>query len=275
MKMLKDHQILFDAECPMCKLYTKAIVNAGILEGDGRIAYQEVTEQACPMVDRQRAVNEIALINHQTGEVTYGIDSLFKVMAAVMPGLRFLFSFKPFVWLMAKVYAFISYNRRVIIPPQTKSNHFQLQPTFRLGYRIAYIVFTWFVVGLILSDYAPLLTGIIPEGGNYREYIICGGQILFQGLMILMVNKEKIWSYLGNMMTISLAGALLLLPVIWISNWLTIDPLICTVWFMIVAGLMLLEHIRRCGLLEVGWVLSAGWVVYRLLVLVVIYLRIL
>ncbi|MCE7041885.1 DCC1-like thiol-disulfide oxidoreductase family protein [Dyadobacter sp. CY312] len=275
MKMLKDHQILFDAECPMCKLYTKAIVNAGILDGDGRIAYQEVTEQACPMVDWQRAVNEIALINHQTGEVTYGIESLFKVMSAVVPGLHFLFSFKPFVWLMAKVYAFISYNRRVIIPPHTNSDHFQLQPTFRLYYRIAYIVFTWFVVGFILSAYAPLLTGVIPEGESYREYIICGGQILFQGLVILVVNKEKIWSYLGNMMTISLAGGLLLLPVIWMSNWLTIDPLICTIWFIIVAGLMLLEHIRRCRLLEVGWVLSAGWVAYRLLILVVLYLRIL
>ena len=275
MKMLKDHQILFDAECPMCKLYTKAIVKAGVLDGDGRIAYQEVTEQACPMVDRQRAVNEIALINHRTGEVTYGIESLFKVMAVVMPGLRFLFSFEPFVWLMAKIYAFISYNRRVIVPPQTNADRFQLQPTFRLGYRIAYIVFAWFAVGLILSAYAPLLIGVIPEGGNFREYIICGGQILFQGLIISLVNKEKIWSYLGNMMTISLTGVFLLVPVIWMSNWLTIDPLICTVWFMIVAGLMLLEHIRRCRILEVGWVLSVGWVAYRLLILVVIYLRIL
>jgi predicted DCC family thiol-disulfide oxidoreductase YuxK len=270
MEMLKDHQILFDAECPMCKLYTKAIVNAGILGDDGRVAYQEVSEQACPMVDRQRAVNEIALINNKTGEVTYGIHSLFKVMAVAIPGLRFLFSFQPFVWLMAKVYAFISYNRRVIIPPQTNSDRFRLQPTFRLGYRIVYIVFTWFIVGFILSGYARLLSGILPQGDIYREYIICGGQVLFQGLVVLMVNKDRIWNYLGNMMTISFAGALLLLPVIWISSWVAINPIICTVWFMIVAGLMLLEHIRRCSIFKFGWVMSVSWVLYSALSLILI-----
>ena len=67
MKTLNNHLILFDAECPMCRLYTNAFVSTGLLEKDGRMAYQELPADACPILDRQRAADEIALINQQTG----------------------------------------------------------------------------------------------------------------------------------------------------------------------------------------------------------------
>lgn len=104
MNTLKNHLILFDAECPMCRIYTKAFVSSGLLEQHGRAAYQEIAIDACPMIDRQRAVNEIALVNQTTGEVTYGIHSLFNVFASAIPVLKSLFEFAPFVWIMSKVY---------------------------------------------------------------------------------------------------------------------------------------------------------------------------
>ncbi|SMD15462.1 DCC1-like thiol-disulfide oxidoreductase family protein [Pedobacter nyackensis] len=272
MKTLKNHLILFDEECPMCRMYTNAFVSTGLLDQDGRAAYQELPAQACPMVDRQRAANEIALVNQETGEVTYGIESLFKIFALMMPFLGPLFRFKPFIWLMSKVYAFIAYNRRVIVPP-AKGEGFQFQPTFKLHYRIAYLVFTWFVTSYILSSYTGLMGDLLPVGHAYREYFICGGQILFQGLVIILVNKEKTWAYLGNMMTISFAGALLLLPAMLLSVWFAISPVFYVVWFMAVAGLMLLEHIRRCSLLKIGWVLTITWVSYRVAILLVILLN--
>ena len=80
MKTLNNHVILYDAECPMCSVYTKAFVQTGLLGTDGRAPYQSLNENTCPLVDRQRAVNEIALVNQETGEVTYGIKSLFKIL---------------------------------------------------------------------------------------------------------------------------------------------------------------------------------------------------
>lgn len=77
MKTLKYHIILYDAECPMCKMYTKGFVNSGMLDNTGRAPYQEMPSMVCPYVDQQRAINEIALVNTQTGEVDYGIKSLF------------------------------------------------------------------------------------------------------------------------------------------------------------------------------------------------------
>ncbi|MBS7563744.1 DUF393 domain-containing protein [Mucilaginibacter sp. Bleaf8] len=270
MATLKNYQILFDAECPMCKLYTKALVQTGILDEEGRAAYQSLAPDACPMVDRQRAVNEIALINQQTGEVTYGIHSLFKVFGEAMPVFKPLFSFGPFVWLMSKVYAFISYNRRVIVPAPVNSDAFALQPTFKLHYRLAYLLFTWAVTSCILTQYAALLQGVVPVGNSYREYLICGGQVLFQGAIVALIAPKKAWSYLGNMMTISFGGALLLLPVWLLSGWIGHHPVFYAGYFMLVAGLMFLEHIRRTKLLQLGWALTLSWAVYRLMILVII-----
>jgi hypothetical protein len=72
------------------------------------------------------------------------------------------------------------------------------------------------------------------------------------------------------MMTISFAGALLLLPVLLLHQWFGSSSAYYAGWFLIVAGLMLIEHIRRTKLLQLGWVLTITWVLYRLLILLLI-----
>lgn len=272
MKSLKNHTILFDAECPMCRMYTKAFTTVGMLDKTGAQPYQHMPAEFCPFVDQRRAVNEIALVNHETGEVSYGIHSLFKVLGNSVPLFAPLFAFRPFVWLMTKAYAFVSYNRKVIIPEDRSAGSFALQPDFKLHYRIAYLIFTWFFTGLILTKYAVLLKDAMPVGSPYREYLICGGQVVFQGLIISLVNREKRWEYLGNMMTISFAGALLLLPVVLLSGVFTFPVQFCVLYFLGVAGLMFLEHIRRTGLLGIGYILTMSWVLYRIAVLLWIFL---
>ncbi|WP_426670582.1 DUF393 domain-containing protein [Mucilaginibacter sp. McL0603] len=256
---------------PLCDLYTKAFVETGMLETQGRAPYQALAPNACPMVDRQRAVNEIALVNQETGEVTYGIKSVFKILSTAVPALRYIFNFGPFVSLMSRVYAFISYNRKVIVPAKVTSE-FQYQPTFRLRYRIAYLFFTWAITSFILTAYAHLLIGVVPIGNAYREYLICGGQIFFQGLIVTLIAKEKKWDYLGNMMTISFAGSLLLAIVLLSAHWMGHQPILYTVYFMMVAGFMFLEHIRRTKLLQLGWTLTITWVLYRAALLLLILL---
>lgn len=265
MKTLSNHLILFDEECPMCMGYTQLFVKTGMLNQEGRVAYQKMPAEVCPIIDRQRAVNEIALVNIQNGEVTYGIKSIFKVIGHSLPFLKPLFTFSPFIWLMEKFYAFISYNRKVIIPAAIKKEG--LQPSFKLSYRLIYLLVTWLVTAYILTDYATLLTDFVPLGGRYREYIICEAQIAFQGLIIFFYKREKFWDYLGNMMSISCAGALLLGIGLLAAKILTLPAISFLFYFMVIAGLMLLEHLRRSKLLALGFLLSITWVIYRLVVL--------
>lgn len=269
MKTLQNHIILYDAECPMCKLYTKAFVNTHMLDAAGRTSYQHMPQEVCPLVDMQRAVNEIALVNTKTGEVTYGVASLLKVITHSAPILKPVFNHKPILWLLQKAYNFISYNRRVIVPGSKKDGN-DVQPAFRLSYRLLYLLITWLIVGAVLTRYADFLTGVVPAGNAYREYLICGGQILFQGIVVTLYAPTKRWDYLGNMMTIYMVGALFLLPVMVLAKLFAFSSIACTVLFMAVAGLMFLEHVRRSKLLNLGSALTISWMIYRLLILFVI-----
>lgn len=269
MKTLQNHIILYDAECPMCSLYTGAFVRNGLLDADGREAYQHYSGASCPNLDWQRAVNEIALVNQSTGEVTYGIDSLLKVCGNAMPLIAPLLRWKPFLWLASKAYAFISYNRRVIVPAPVSENQFGYQPSFNIKYRIAWLLFAWVVTSCILGAYPWILAGIYTKGAISRELAINAGHILFQASVIFLYRKNKTWDYLGNLMTISLAGALVLLVSTLICVWLNLGWFISGLCFLAVVVLMFLEHLRRCKLLGIGYLPTATWVLYRVIVLLI------
>jgi predicted DCC family thiol-disulfide oxidoreductase YuxK len=272
MKTLSNHFILFDAECPICSRYTKAFVSTGLLDANGRTAYQDFDGQTCPMLDRQRAINEIALVNRETGEVIYGVESLFKILSTSLPILRTVFDFKPFLWLMTKAYAFVSYNRRVIMPAPIAYDKSVWQPSFKLHYRIAYLIFTWALASFILSRYGKLLTEFMPQVPRYLEYLVCGALILFQGLIARLFFKHKKWDYLGNLMTISFAGALLLLPGLLIARFIPLNPAVYLAWFAVVVTWMFVEHIRRSRLLALGWTATISWGAYHVIVLSIILL---
>lgn len=269
MKTLKHHVLVFDEDCPLCKAYTYTFINTGMLDQNGREAYNKMKESTCQVIDCNRARNEIALVNTKTGAVVYGIDSLFRVIGHAFPLVKPIFSFKPFRWLMKKIYSFISYNRKVIIP--ARSNADSCVPDFNLKYRLLYLLFTWIVSSLILTSYSKLLVGVIPESRFFREFMVCSGQILFQGIIVSLLYKNKTISYLGNMMTISLVASLVLLVIMGVQSLIGyFNPLLYTLIFLGIAGLMLLEHIRRVSLLEMHGVISFTWVLYRLIILLIV-----
>jgi hypothetical protein len=145
----------------------------------------------------------------------------------------------------------------------------QYETTFQVPHRVAYLIFTWLVTSLILNAYTQLLTPLVPPSHLTRELSICGGQILFQSVVAVVANKNKALAYLGNMMTVSFIGALLLLPGLMFTQG-TYSAEGHLAWFTIVVGMMFFEHIRRVKLLGMPWFMSLTWVLYRVLVLWVI-----
>ena len=69
-------------------------------------------------------------------------------------------------------------------------------------------------------------------------------------------------------MSVSLIGTLLLLPMLFFNT----SPIIHLVYFMMVVGIMLLEHLRRCKILEIGIIPTVSWVSYRVVFLLLIEL---
>lgn len=270
MKTKKNLILFYDDQCPMCNLYSKWFVSAGLISVEGRMPFQKIYEFNFPALNVFRAQNEIALLDKDSGEVTYGIDSFFKLLLIKMPFFNFLFKNKLFKWTMMRIYFVISYNRKVIAPARKECD--RCFPELNLKYRFIYIMFAWLVSSLILTRYSYSLSGFIPETHFYREFFICGGQILFQGILIWFLAKDKLVDYLGNMMTISLAASLVLLAFQLILGLFgVIDPIVYLLFFLFIVGLMFLEHIRRMKLLEILWLMSVGWVVYRFLILLIIF----
>ncbi len=240
-----------------------------MLDESGRKSYQQMGNQISSAIDTDRARNEIALVNNTTGEVFYGIDSIFKILANAWPISGPLFNFKPFKWFMKKVYSFIAYNRKVIVPGNDKND--TCVPDVNITYRWAYISMAWLLTSLVLTHYSYHLIGLVPPSRFFREFIICGGQIIFQSGVIFLLAKNKILDYLGNMMTVSFAGAILLFLFLLTGKIAGIhNPYIYAGVFMFIVALMLLEHMRRVKLLGIHWSASAGWVIYRLIVLWII-----
>lgn len=269
MKTLTDHTIIYDDECPMCNLYTRAFVKTKMLDKEGREAYSQMVKMDASPVDWERAKNEIALLNRKDNTVQYGVDSIMAVLSHNRPFFKSLFRNPVFHFLAERLYFFISYNRKAIIPGNDFEGTNACTPRMSYSHRWAYVIFAWLVTSVVLLNYSGLLIPYVPATRFSREFLICGGQIIVQGIVVLMVRRERAIHYLGNMMTVSLAGALLLLPALALHSWIG-EPMIYMVWFFLVVGWMFFEHARRVRILELPWYISATWVLYRIIVLLII-----
>lgn len=269
MKTLHNHTIIYDSECPMCDIYTKAFIRTGMLDQGGREPFSE-TKNNCYKLDLKRASNEIALVNKEDNTITYGIQSLFKVIGNSFPIFKPLFDFRPFQAAVLRLYLFISYNRKVIVPGKSFEGDSSCTPSMNVKYRVLYIGFAWACTSLVLYYYSALLYDFIPTSTFIREFVICGGQIVFQAIVVASLRKDRAIHYLGNLMTISLGGSILLLPMFVLNNFIS-QSLPFLLYFLFVAGLMLLEHIRRVRILGLPSIISITWIVYRIMVVFIIF----
>lgn len=265
MKTLQDHTLVYDQDCPLCELYTGAFVKTGMLDSNGRVAF------GCARVpagfSNDRAKDEIALIDYRTGTVTYGVDSLLKVIGNSFPGLANFLGARVFRLPLQILYKFISYNRKVIAPPKEFETRGSCTPTYHFGYRVAYLILTWLFTSWILTKYASLITWLPPTSFG-REFYICGGQLLFQLVALFLINSNRKMHYLGNMMTVSFIGSLLLIPMLVLGQTVSVMPeWLVLLWFGTVVMYMFLIHTQRVKKLGLSPKLSVSWVVYRMMVL--------
>ncbi len=272
MKTLKEQTIIYDDDCPMCAMYTNAFVKTRMLDDSGRIRYSVARKEKQYKIDWDRARHEIALVNRRDGRVTYGLDSLLQILGNQWPWMIRIFRWKPLYTVMHGLYKFISYNRKVIAPSARFRSPDACTPDYHGPLRWMYIFFASIVTILLLSKYTASLEVFSHGGSLGREWFICGGQLLWQGSIARLANRDRWMDYLGNMVTVSLIGALLLLPGLWVLPLFQAPPIAFTLYFGLVVMFMLMEHIRRVGLIKAWSGLSITWVAYRIIVLLILLL---
>ncbi len=210
---LQNHTLVYDKDCPMCCVYTKIFMKTGILDENGRTPFG-AEQFSLKDWDYNRAQNEIALINRSDQTVTYGIDSMFKVVGHRFKWLNPLFRWKPFYWFMKKLYSFISYNRKVIAPPPKNPAEVTCTPDVNLKYRWLYIIFA-----IVMA--AGLCAGALLNIPGYEfipafltlSIIITLRFTVQMGLTYLTDRKAPLLDYLGNLATVNLVLAALVAPI--------------------------------------------------------------
>ncbi len=266
--MLKNNKLLIDQDCPMCAAYGAGFTKFGMIDAQTVRPYQLTEEALACQVDMERARSEIALFNQDTAQTVYGIDAMIAIVADGHPWLKKLLHW-PWIYNPLRVlYHFISYNRKVIYPAAPRSGLRDCTPPLDRTYRWLYILLVALFTGVISNRYAALMTAEWGLGHHpWREYAICLGQIICQGMVILAVDRRKSLAYLGNMSTVSLGGAIVLLPMLFLATWVPVPPLVLLAYFALVVGFMLLEHLRRCRLLGLPLAVTGSWMVFRTVVL--------
>ena len=270
MKTLQNQTLLYDEDCPLCQVYTKGFVKTGMLDENGRKPYCQLSEDEQNFVDIKRAANEIALVDNKTKTVTYGIDSLLKVIGFSFPWIEKIGSVKPVKYFLKKLYSFVSYNRKVIIPSQIKEgNKLQCVPDFNYKYRFIFIAFALMITTFALFAFSNLIPNL-PKSSILRELILALGQIIFQSIFLLKLDKKTMINYAGNLMTVSLMGSLILLPIVLLNEVIILPKNLILGWFASTVLIMFMEHFRRIKILNLPFYLSYTWVIYRIIALLLI-----
>jgi len=255
-------------------MYGNLFQRTGLIDQDVLTTYQEINPEYTKGIDMNRAKSEIALVDLKNNRIEYGVDSFAKILFHKYGLLLKLIKVQPFRFLSHLIYLFISLNRHIIVRPSKFCSTPICAPPLNRGYRSAYSIITALLTGLILSTYfGQVMSAFSISYSPYIEYLICFGQIAWQGAFIGVTNGKKFWDYLGHMSTVSLIGAFLLLPPLIISNLLNLSPLYLIGAFTLVVLIMIQEHLLRSRRLGLGTGTTVSWIAYRLFILFSLFIQ--
>lgn len=248
--------IIYDGSCPMCRLYTKGMVatdNSGLLT---RISNDQLREGAAFLnrIDGQRARYEIPLVDLDGGETLYGVDTWTYAFGQPNRRIEKLLSVRWFRMILEKLYAFISYNRRIIITSAPgRWQLLDLQPEFRLGYRLAFVLM---VLGLV----SGLHYAVVGSFG-WSVFALLGGQLSVVSLYLWLTNRfqflETLLDYVGHLaMSLLLGGIVMAVGLAF--HW--------SISVLIGGALAITQHFIRTYRLGLNPWISASFTLFYLLI---------
>lgn len=240
--------IIYDDSCPLCSAYTKTFVKTGFLEKEGRMKFSDIESSMLNNIDLKRCVNEIPVIDTATNQVWYGIDALQEVLQQKIKFIRPVMNIKSFRWILYRLYKLISYNRRVIVAPDTKPGNFDCTPDFNIKYRISFMLLFLIlntIMLLPLYHYVlieSLFKGIAIEKLQVAHFLLVSINIT----IAIALGVRKGIEYLGQINMLALLTILFFIPLILINKFMQSGSAAINNFFIgFVFFFILQEHIRR------------------------------
>jgi len=255
---LKNKIIIYDDSCPMCKIYTGAFVNWGIIKKNNRMPFSKALDACVASIDLQKARHHIPLVDANTGEVLYGIQSLCYILAMRFPALKGLLLNKYFQLFWKPLYNLISYNRRVIAGSSAPQTGFDCAPDFKLSQRLNYIGIATLATSIFSYFIASHLAALteLPVLGMFIGLSL--GWVL--SLITMLEQKfEKIVEFVGHIATVSLIGSSLML-----LSLLFTSPTTITIIGILAMSIMLQQMNLRIKAMQLSMWMVSLWFFFLL-----------
>jgi hypothetical protein len=264
MKTTTGKTLIYDNQCPMCTAYSSAFVKSGLLGKEGRIGFNELGDQdfICRL-DMERAGREIPLVDLETGEIIYGIDALISIIGARFPVLGKCLNSKLLYYPLKKLYAFVSLNRRIIVPPSKGKGGLDFPPPFNHSSRTSLLVF-----GVLFSVIISALFGISSghylhlEGVWWKMIVAVGSGWGLQLSMstLLIRDEQKRMDYAATLGVLMIIGVLILIPSLFIGHFTSYHyPVVPLISVLISSGVMLYQHVKRVKFLGLSQLFTVSW----------------
>lgn len=269
--MISNHKLIIDKSCPMCSLYGNCFTKLGLVDQNTIVYYQNVNRKIFDQIDENRAKSEVALVHPRSGKTVYGVDAFLLILSNNSPFLKRLFQVKLIYFLLSKLYRFISFNRKVIAGSAMIDYERECAPPVHFPYRIVYLLIAALFTGFMVNGFTALLDAELSVAHlSWREYAVCFGQIVWQFAALSLIRPTKRLDYLGNMSTVSVIGGLLLIPLFIVDHFFDLSWMSLMIGFGLIVVTMFYLHVRRCKRLELPFLVSASWILYRTIVLIIV-----
>lgn len=249
----KTYRLYYDSNCPLCVAYTALFVKWRILPANGRLTFSEIASEKTQRLDMNRARNEIALVEVGERQVFYGVDSLIELLNSRFPFVKPVARFFPLYFLLKQLYAFISYNRKVIAGDAICSGK-TCTPDFNAFYRWVFIVMAIVACSFITTTYLMVFT----KGEHQALFTkILFGWISFSLIVQIVLKYRTSGKYqclhlLGNLWAVLLLGNLmLLLPILLNALGCATNAMFLMVYLLLTMLYAIRLYCKRCHVINI------------------------
>jgi len=245
--------IIYDDSCPLCAGYTGAFVKAGFIDAAGRKNFSTITPELLCRINTEKCIDEIPVLDTETGQVWYGIDALLEILGQKIPAVKKIGTVKPVKWLLQKIYKFISFNRKVIVAPRKRAGNFDCTPHFNIPYRLLFIfVFLSFNTVMLFPLHQFVISNsLFGSTGLLQLQTAHACLVVINIVIALLLKKQAGLEYLGQINMLALLAILLMLPLIAINKYTGLGNAGFNSFYLGALGLFLVaEYARRIKNIE-------------------------
>lgn len=244
---MSKYVIIFDNQCAACSLGVRSLKKIGLMNSKSSIELESFKENdiACN-VDPVRACDEMAFIDKDTLEVSYGYDGYTNLFLEKYSFLGKIMKNRIIKWLFNPLYLFFASNRRILAP--LKPTESTCKPTLKKNFRLGLIVLMALYSGII-----TYIKGGLLEQSDWFSFLnpwklisITGIGWLITGLFYNGKNKWDYWGHLSVIagtaifiQTLALVGYYFSPNYIWLFSSMLISDFV-----------MIWMHYRRIKLIE-------------------------